>query len=252
MTSHYFDSPLPRVFAHRGLATSAPENTMAAFRAAIEVGVDYVETDAHVTADGIAVLAHDPTLVVAGRRVDIATATMSDLSALDLGGGETPPALLDVLTAFPTTRFNIDVKVPDAVRAVASAVTRADAVERVLVASFDGRTRRAVFNALPGVATSASSDLVARALLPARLGRTGAVRRILGSIPCVQVPERHRGIAVVTRSSVRAFHAAGVEVHVWTVNDPSEMRRLVALGVDGIVTDRCDLAVEALRKPPRN
>ncbi|PSL39571.1 glycerophosphoryl diester phosphodiesterase [Labedella gwakjiensis] len=252
MTTRYFDSPLPRVFAHRGLATSAPENTVAAFQAAIAAGADYVETDAHVTADGVAVLAHDPTIVVGQTTIEIASTASADLDALDLGAGERVPRLLDVLERFPDTPFNIDVKAPSAVPSVVSAIHSADARDRVLVTSFDGATRSAVLRALPGVATSASSDLVARALLPARLGLAGIVGRILRGVPCVQVPERHRGIAVVTRRSVRAFHSAGIEVHVWTVNDPRDMRRLLALGVDGIVTDRCDVALRTIGRATRS
>lgn len=247
MTSHYFDPPLPRVFAHRGLATLAPENTIAAFRAAVAAGTDYVETDTHVTVDGIAVLAHDPAIVVDGRTVEIAASTAAQLDALDLGGGSAVPRLLETLREFPGVRFNVDVKARAAVPAVVAAVRAADAVDRVLLTSFDGDTRSALVGALPDVATSASSDLVARALLPARLGLTGIVRRILRDVPCVQVPERHRGVAVVTRRSVRTFHDAGIEVHVWTVDDPEDIRRLVAMGVDGIVTDRCDLARATLR-----
>jgi glycerophosphoryl diester phosphodiesterase len=247
MTIDFFDSPLPRVFAHRGLATAAPENTVAAFRAAVVAGADYIETDAHVTADGAAVLAHDPVIELPGRSVEIASATASELGTVDLGSGERVPLLSDALRALPTTRFNIDVKARSAVPAVASAIRDAGALDRVLVTSFDGATRADILRALPGVVSSASSDLVARALLPARLGLPDLVRRILRGVPCVQVPERHRGLAVVTRRSVRTFHAAGIEVHVWTVNDPDDMRRLVALGVDGIVTDRCDVALRTLR-----
>ncbi|RUQ97102.1 glycerophosphodiester phosphodiesterase family protein [Labedella endophytica] len=247
MTSRYFDSPLPRVFAHRGLATHVPENTVSAFRAAVDTGADYVETDAHVTSDGVAVLAHDPVFRVGGRSVEIARTSMAELDSIDLGGGNHPPRLLDALEALPRTRFNIDVKAPGAVQAVAHAIRTAAATDRVLVTSFDARTRSNAVRALPGVATSASSDLVALALLPARLGLSGIVRRILRGVPCVQVPERHRGIAVVTHRTIRTFHAAGVEVHVWTVDDPDDMWRLVALGVDGIVTDRSDLAARALR-----
>jgi glycerophosphoryl diester phosphodiesterase len=247
MTIDFFDSPLPRVFAHRGLATAAPENTVAAFRAAVVAGADYVETDAHVTADGVAVLAHDPTIGVAGRSIEIAAATASELGAIDLGSGAGVPLLVDALRALPTTRFNIDVKARAAVPAVAAAIRDAGALDRVLVTSFDGATRADILRALPGVVSSASSDLVARALLPARLGLAGVVRHVLRGVPCVQVPERHRGIAVVTRRSVRAFHAAGIEVHVWTVDDPDDMRRLIGLGVDGIVTDRCDVALRTLR-----
>jgi glycerophosphoryl diester phosphodiesterase len=250
MAPSYLDSPLPRILAHRGLALGVPENTAASFRAALDAGADYLETDAHVTADGVAVLAHDPSVLDGSRRVVIADETADRIEEVDLGGGERVPRLDDVLTTLPHARFNIDVKARAAAESVARAVLDARATDRVLVTSFDGDTRRAVVRLLPGVATSASGDLVARVLLPAHLGMSGAVRRLLRGIPCVQVPERRGPVPLVTRRTVRTFHAAGVEVHVWTVNDPAEMRRLVALGVDGIVTDRCDLAAAHLRARP--
>jgi glycerophosphoryl diester phosphodiesterase len=243
----YFDGPLPRILAHRGLATRVPENTLASFTAAIDAGADYVETDAHVTADGVVVLAHDPVVIDRGRPVEIAATTWNRLDAVDLGAGHRVPRLDETLVALPGVRLNIDVKAAGAAVPVARAVMAASAIDRVLVTSFDGPTRRRVVAELPGVATSASSDLILRSLLPAHLGLSTALRVVLSGLPCVQVPERHRGVPVVTRRTIRTLHAAGVEVHVWTVNDPRDMLRLVRLGVDGIVTDRCDLAVEALR-----
>lgn len=248
MPGPYFDGRLPRILAHRGLAIAAPENTHAAFVAAVAAGADYVETDAHVTADGVVVLSHDPDVPDGGGPpLDIATVSWDRLSSVDLGGGHRVPRLDETLTSLPGVRFNIDVKAEGAADPVARTIRRAGAVDRVLVTSFDGATRRRAIAALPGVATSASSDLILRALIPAHLGLSRRVRSVLSGVPCVQVPERYRGIPVVTRRTVRTLHAAGVEVHVWTVNDPDDMRRLVGMGVDGIVTDRCDLAVAALR-----
>ncbi|WP_243694966.1 glycerophosphodiester phosphodiesterase family protein [Labedella populi] len=247
MSSPYFAGQLPRILAHRGLALRVPENTLAAFAAAVDAGADYVETDAHATADGVPVLAHDPVVIDRGRPVEIATTTWEQLASVDLGAGHRVPRLDEALAALGAVRLNIDVKAAGAAAPVARAIEEVGALDRVLVTSFDGATRRRVVAALPGVATSASSDLIARALVPAHLARSGRLRTVLAGVPCVQVPEHHRGIPIVTRRTVRAFHEAGVEVHVWTVNNPAEMVRLSALGVDGIVTDRCDLALEAVR-----
>jgi glycerophosphoryl diester phosphodiesterase len=244
----YLAGPLPRILAHRGLATTDPENTVGAFAAALAAGADYLETDAHATSDGVAVLAHDPVVLDEGRPIEIEATTWEHLATIELGNGARMPRLDQTLAAFPDARFNIDVKAAAAVAAVAAAVDAAHARERVLVTSFDGATRRAAVAALTGVATSASSDLIARSVLPAHAGLAGLTRRVLVGVPCVQIPERHRGLPLVTPRTVRTFHRAGIEVHVWTVNAAEDMIRLVGMGVDGIVTDRCDIAVELLRR----
>jgi glycerophosphoryl diester phosphodiesterase len=244
----YLAGPLPRIFAHRGLATAHPENTFGAFAAAVAAGADYLETDAHVTSDGIAVLAHDPVVLDKGRPIEIAATTWGRLATIELGNGARLPRLDETLAAFPDARFNIDVKAAAAVVSVAAAIDAADARDRVLVTSFDGATRRAAVAALTGVATSASSDLIIRSALPAHAGLVALTRRALIGVPCVQIPERHRGLPLVTPRTVRTFHRAGIEVHVWTVNAADDMLRLAQMGVDGIVTDRCDIAVEVFRR----
>ncbi|MET1052054.1 MAG: glycerophosphodiester phosphodiesterase family protein [Mycetocola sp.] len=239
----YFALPGPRVFAHRGLALTVPENTIAAFQAAVNIGVRYIETDAHATADGVAVLVHDPDVVVDGVRHPVRNLTLSQLRQLDLGSGHRVPTLAGALVTFPDIRFNIDVKSEQAAGPVARAIRAEGASDRVLVTSFDEERRRRVADALPGVASSASSERFTRAFIGARVGSARVIRSALGSISSVQVPERHRNIRLVTAGTVNAFHKAGVEVHVWTVNAPDDMTRLLALGVDGIITDRADIAL---------
>ncbi|HWL01355.1 MAG TPA: glycerophosphodiester phosphodiesterase family protein, partial [Microbacteriaceae bacterium] len=111
------------------------------------------------------------------------------------------------------------------------------------ITSFSGARRRATVASLPGVATSASAGSFLTALLAGKVGFAPIARRALRDLDAVQIPERALGLSTVTARAIRGFHAAGVEVHVWTVNDPARMRELFALGVDGIVTDRADLAV---------
>lgn len=235
------------MFAHRGLAVEAPENTMLAFAKALAVGATYIETDVHASLDGIAVIAHDPDLSrIAGRDVRVDALPFSELRKIDLGDGQSFCSLAEALDAFPDTRFNIDVKSAAAVGPTIAAVIAARASRRVLVSSFSESRRRAALRGLPGVVSSASAPRFVIALLAGKLGLSPVVRRALRGLVAVQVPERALGLRITTARMIRRLHAAGVEVHVWTVNDPLRMAELLELGVDGIVTDRADLAVSVV------
>lgn len=253
----YFEGPLPRVLAHRGLVTAdaaadgVAENSFAAVAAAHAAGAEIVESDCHLTADGVVVLFHDDDLRrVTGdpRRVDEVTARELDELMAPRGGLIT---LAQALEAFPDLRFNLDVKS----EAVAEPVGRlvAEHADRVLVASFsDARRRRALAEAdhlgAARPAASAGTRTVALVLLAASLGLRPLVGRLLRGVDALQVPERQGPIQVITRRFVDAVHHHGVEVHVWTVDDAADMTRLVGLGVDGIVTDHADLALAVLRR----
>jgi glycerophosphoryl diester phosphodiesterase len=242
-------SPLPRVLAHRGFvppdSEGVIENSVAALGAARAAGTPYLESDCHLTADGEVVLFHDADL----RRVTGDPRRVADVTARELeqimttrGGLAT---LRDALDAFPDARFNVDVKADAAAIPAGHVIARH--ADRVLLTSFDDRRRRAALAAARerggAPATSAGSATLARILLGLRTGLTGLARRGLHEVDALQVPERHRGIRIVTPRLIGAAHDAGVEVHVWTVNEPAVMRALLALGVDGIVTDRADLAM---------
>lgn len=247
-TEFFLPAP-PRVLAHRGLALEAPENTLLAFAKALALGVDHIETDVHASADGVAVIAHDESLErVAGRKVRVDQLTMAELRRVELGEGQGFCSLSEALDAFPEARFNIDIKSSAAVAPTVKAIQQLRATERVLVTSFSDRRRRAAVAALRGVATSVSAGSTLRLVLANRLRWSVAARRVLASVHAIQVPERWKALRVVTPPLIRTCHAAGVEVHVWTVNDPADMTRLLDLGVDGLVTDRADLAVEVIRR----
>lgn len=240
----YFAPARPRVIAHRGLALAAPENTLLAFSDALALGVVHLETDVHASADRVAMIAHDADLNrVAGRPQRVGDLTVAELARLDLGGAQHMPTLAEALEAFPDARFNIDLKSADAVAPAIEAIRAGRAEERVLLTSFSERRRRAALAQLPGVATSASGPRFAAALLASVVHGGPVVRAALRGLHAVQIPTRAIGLDTVSPARIRAFHAAGVEVHVWTINDEAEMRRLLALGVDGIVTDRADLAL---------
>jgi glycerophosphoryl diester phosphodiesterase len=242
--STYLDAPRPRVLAHRGLATEAPENTLLAFERALAAGAGYLETDVRLTRDGAVVVAHDETIGrIAGRDDAVAERSLDELRRVDLGAGQTFCTLAEALAAFPEARFNIDVKVAAAVEPVVEVIRSVAASDRVLLTSFSDARRRQLADMLPGVATSTGQAGVIRVLLASWLGSPALVRRGLRGAVALQVPERFGAIRIVSRRFVHLVHRAGAEVHVWTVNDPGDMMRLLAMGVDGLVSDRSDLAV---------
>lgn len=235
----YFAGRAPRVFAHRGLHTDAPENTLSAFQAAVDAGVTFIETDVVGSRDRVAMISHDTILDrVSDRSGLVGDLTAEELAEVDLGG-EGFITLAQALEQFPDTRFNIDVKDAAAIDGVVAAVRDADALDRVLLTSFSAARRRAVTTRIPGAASSASASefLVLSTLL--RLGFTPP----LPLIHALQIPEKANRMTLVTEELVDRYHRAGLEVHVWTVNDETTMRRLLAIGVDGIVTDRADIAL---------
>lgn len=240
----YFEPPLPRVIAHRGLALEAPENTLLAFAAAIGIGIVHLETDVHVSADGDAIIAHDPDLArVAGRDVRVDQLTTAELRKVPLGEGQGFCTLGEALEAFPEARFNIDIKSAGAVAPTIATIHEMGAQDRVLIGSFRTSRRSPVVAGLPGVATSISAEGALPAVAAANARAVRAVRRILRDVDAVQIPMRMLGLPTINERTIRTFHDAGVEVHVWTINEPEMMRRLLQLGVDGIVTDRADLAL---------
>jgi glycerophosphoryl diester phosphodiesterase len=247
--SPWFEPALPRMLAHRGLAVDAPENTLLAFVKALAAGATYLETDVHASKDGVAVLSHDPNLVrTAGHKVRVNQLTLAQLRKIDLGEGQTFSTLSELLDAFPDARFNIDIKSLDAGRPAAEAILRAGATNRVLITSFNAKRRHSAVKLLPGVASSCSPGEIIIAVIGAKLRLSAVVRWALRHVTAVQVPVRSVGVRIATRGVIARFHEAGREVHIWTINDVAQMKRLLDLGVDGLFTDRIDLALGLLGK----
>lgn len=246
----YLDAVLDRpgtalAFAHRGGAyhpeIEGLENTLAAFEHAVALGYDYLETDVHVTRDGVLLAFHDAVLDrVTDREGAIASSTYAEVREAQVAGREQVPTLARLFDEFPDARFNIDIKSEGAVPALAEFVAAREAWDRVLVGSFSARRLR-LFRELTGgrVPTSAHPlEVAAFRLLPS--GRLAdLVTR--GRVAALQIPRRRGRLVVTTRGLVRRAHAAGKHVHVWTVDDPDEMRELLDLGVDGLFTDRTDV-----------
>ncbi|MGQ4384543.1 glycerophosphodiester phosphodiesterase [Streptomyces sp. SAS_270] len=234
----YLDHPGPIAFAHRGGAADGLENTVAQFRRAVETGYRYLETDVHATADGRLVAFHDSTLDRmtdgAGRIADL---PWQDVSHARVAGKEPVPLFEELLETFPQARWNVDIKAEPAVRPLLDLLDRTSAWDRVCVGSFsEPRVARAQQLAGPRLATSYGT----RGVLGLRLLSYGIPAALRRSAVAAQVPESQSGIPVVDHRFVRAAHARGLKVHVWTVNEPQRMHRLLDLGVDGIMTDHID------------
>ncbi|SDQ39862.1 glycerophosphodiester phosphodiesterase family protein [Quadrisphaera sp. DSM 44207] len=249
----FLDAAAPVALAHRGFSPERLENSMAAFAAAVDLGFTYLETDVRATADGALVTFHDATLQRATDGIGaIADLPWSTVARARIAGVQPVPRLEEVLTAWPHVRLNIDVKHPAAVAPLVDLLASSPgASERVCVASFSERRRRAVLAGLRArgvrsVTSSAARAGVVRFLVAARAGARGAVLRRAVGADCLQVPERSGRVRVVTPALLAAAASARLPVHVWTVDDPGDMHRLLDLGVDGLVTDRADLLRDVL------
>ncbi|AIV37586.1 glycerophosphodiester phosphodiesterase [Streptomyces sp. R1] len=234
----YLDRPGPLAFAHRGGAADGLENTLRQFRRAVEAGYRYIETDVHATLDGKLVAFHDATL----DRVTDAAGRIADLPwekvrHARVAGAEPVPLFEELLETFPEVRWNIDVKAEPALEPLLELIRRHNAWDRVCVGSFsEARVVRAQRLAGERLATSYGT----RGVLGLRLRSWGLPAALRRSAVAAQVPEVQSGVRVVDHRFVRAAHARGLQVHVWTVNDPDRMHRLLDLGVDGIMTDHID------------
>lgn len=222
-------------FAHRGGALEAPENTMKAFQYAVDLGYAYVETDAYATRDGVLLSFHDDRLDrVTDAKGRIADLDYAEIRNARIGGAEPIPLLEELLTAWPKLKVNIDPKHDNAVEPLIALLKRLNALDRVCVGSFsDARIGRVRAAFGPDACTSMGPKEVVRFWLAKRripTGRFGA--------NCVQIPVRQGRFRLVDEAAVRAARRHGLQIHVWTIDDEAEMRRLVALGVDGIMTDR--------------
>lgn len=237
----YLDWPGPIPFAHRGGTSAAPENTLPAFEHAVSLGYRYLETDVHLTADGVLVAFHDADLTrTCGIARFIADLTAAEIAELRVDGRERIPLMSELFERFPDARFNIDCKSDAAVPALVDLVRAHDALDRICIGAFS-HARLLKLRGLLG-------RRLLTCLSPNEVGSLRIAGRLPGSTPRVaQVPVRYgrptgpRGVTIVTPRFISSAHRRGVPVHVWTVDDPTAMRRLLDLGVDGIMTDRPEI-----------
>lgn len=229
---------------------------MEAFSAAIGMGYTHIETDLRITVDGVVVCFHDRTV---DRTTDgtgrLATMTHVEVAGLDAGyrhragddfsyrgKGVGVPTLEELVASFPEVRLVVDLKCDGMTGELARIFATHSLYDRVVVGSFsDARLEELRKATDDRVATSTGSVATRRWILASRAGRG-----VAGKAKALQVPQQMRGVRVVDERLVRVAHDSGLHVHVWTVNEPGEMRRLLDIGVDGLVTDRPDLLREVL------
>lgn len=249
-----------QVIAHRGSRILWPENTMVAFGGSLEAGADHLETDLHLTADGRLVCFHDPTVDrTTDGRGPVGSHTLAELRRLDAGyrhrlDGRFPfrgkglriPTLGEVLATFPEVGLVVDVKEDGLEEPLCELLARMDAWHRVIVGGFSDLRLLKMRRMSEGRALISAGPASVRAWwLGSRIGLGGPTW-----FSALQIPTSSNGLQVADRRLVAAAHDRGVAVHVWTVNQPAEMDRLWAIGVDGIITDRADVARRPLPPEP--
>ncbi len=247
----YFDLPRPHLFAHQGASGEAPGNTLPAFERAVELGISYLETDCHATSDGEIVLCHDPTVDASTDGSGaIREYRFAELAELDAGHRFSPdgksfpfrglgvriPRLAELLERFPGARINLEIKQADLaiVEEVVRIVERAGAGQRVLLAAAEDDVMEQIHKARPSTAIGSSlSDLVS--FYQAVADGVGQDHEPRGH--ALQIPTEFGGNSLVTPEALAAARAIGLFVHVWTINERAEMRRLLDAGVDGVMSD---------------
>lgn len=250
LDTEFFAPSLPRVFAHRGASGDFPENTMASFQAAVAIGAPYLELDIHSTRDGAVVVHHDDLLTrLAARDSFIKALTSAELAEVDIAYNFTPdrinfpfrgrgiciPTLREVLGSFPRQRFIIEIKQsdPSLVIPMLTILRETGMMRGVLIASEHQAPLDEVRSLAPSLPTNLSAAEVAAFMMS--LPPDSPPYQPRGD--ALQVPPEYMSWRLVTPESVAAAHRLGLEVHVWTVNEEPEMRALLAMGVDGLITD---------------
>ena len=258
-----YDRPL--VVAHRGGGGLRPENTMPAFEHAADLGVDAFETDVHLTRDGELVVSHDPDL----DRISDGTGAIARLSLAEVqqadagyhwsddngatfpwrGQGVQIPTVRELFTRFPDKRYILDCKPenPIAARKLAEVAMECGVGERVCLASFSHDNVLAIRDVHPSITTSLSSPEV-HVFWAAQILRCDALYR--NKAHAIQVPPTQYGVPFLTRHFIQRAHANNMHVHAWTIDEEEEMRRLLALGVDGIITDYPDRLLRVMASLP--
>jgi glycerophosphoryl diester phosphodiesterase len=262
----YFNPDGFLVIAHRGGRSLGPESTLYTFQRAVDIGVDVLEIDVQSTKDGHLVILHDGTLDrTTNATGEVNNYTLAELKKFDAAYRWSPkngrayplqnkqvkiPTLVEVFETFPETRLNIEIKEsqPDVIPSLCHLIRDYHMTKKVMVASFDAGALKRFRAMCPEVATSAGST---EAILFYSLQKMHMEASYSPDARALQVPEYFVGLQVVNRRFLEAAHARNMRVHVWTVNDIDSMKRLLKLGVDGIMTDYPDRLLELKKKQQR-
>lgn len=253
------------VFAHRGGGGLYPENTLGAFEYSAKMGVDVLELDVHATRDGALVVMHDGSVDrTTDGRGRVSEMTLAEIKKLDAGfrfttdGGKTfpfraqgvtIPTLEEIFDALPAMTFNVEPKQtePSITRPLCEIIRARRMSDKVIVGSFRQTAIDEFRASCPEVATSATPTEVSEFLA---LYKIGLGASYAPPMQALQVPQNLGALQVVTRDFVEAAHRLNIKVHVWTINDPAQMRELIEIGVDGIMTDYPDRLLNLLNRAP--
>ncbi len=235
MSSHpYLNIPGVAISAHRGGSIEAPENTLESFRYSLDLGCSYIETDVQLSADGIPYIFHDDDLKrLLNRNIMFNSLNSSEINKLKLFESYSIPTLQMALTQFPDALFQIDLKTDEVAIPAMQMIKELNAFERVCVASFSSKRLQTVRRKFPKACFSMGPREILKLLL-ASFGLYN--QKVPGD--CLQVPIYHYGIKLVTKRFVKYVQSIGLKIHVWTINDTNTMKKLINLGVDGIITDK--------------
>jgi glycerophosphoryl diester phosphodiesterase len=255
------------VFAHRGASKDFPENTMPAFRRAVDLGVDVIETDVHLTKDGRYVIIHDDSIErITDGRGKVCEYTLNELMQFDAGynfsndGGNSYPfrgkgirlvSLEEMLGEFPDQRFNIDLKdkKPEQAEAFIGVLRRYNALDRVIAASWHCANLKALRKTCREIFTSFSSMEVLWVYFLYKSGLLFFKKSLSGC--ALQIPEKWGQFNLISRGFLKEVHSKGVDVHVWTINSENDMRRIMESEVDGIMSDDPELLLKILGRLDR-
>jgi len=252
MNTRFFHTSKPRIFAHRGSSGSAPENTLLSFETALEEGANFLEMDVHASRDGHIMVLHDSQLGgTTDASAQVSELTLAEIKQLDAGFCFSPdngvtfpfrgkgiriPTLREVAQRFPQVPFNIEIKQsePPIERAAYALLEETGHAELVLLAAESDHLIERIRRLDPGLPTNFASSEVLDFLQRVHNDQWSDFNP---GGRALQIPEEHYGMQILSEGLLKAAHRFGIEVHVWTVNEESDMRRLLEMGVDGIMTD---------------
>ena len=230
------------IFAHRGGSLETSENTLESFQYALNIGSEYIETDVQLSRDGKVYIFHDDSLKrVAGIDKNFSDLPSHEIDTIKIFNGNAIPTLEEALERFPTTRFNIDLKTDLVAEPALKILKKHNAQDRVCIASFSDARIDLARKYIPSICTSMGPNQI----LQIRLGAWNLINPKIIS-DCIQIPIYKYGIKLVSKTMVDYCHANHLKVHVWTINDAKTMKKLISIGVDGIITDRPKLLRDVL------
>lgn len=246
----YFNEGEFCLLAHRGLSQhrdDVDENTLEAFSEALEYGATHIESDIQATKDGVAVLFHDSDLKrVAGIDRQVSELSFDEIKKIRLHSSGSIPSLEEALAMFPDSRFNLDLKTAAAVSPTAEVLEKLAAHNRVLLSSFNHKTRQKILNETNRLTASSADARTFLRMYGANLLASPLLKAIKVDFHALQIPVSRSFLRFDSPRFTRAIRNLGLQLHYWTINDPQEMQRLSKFAT-GIVTDRVDLAPNSLR-----